>query len=76
MKQKFLMKSNRISINILGNKKNNNDILSYKLKKLIEQNDKLKNNLNEQIINNFKIKQEINYFKDIVKPMYRYASPW
>ena len=66
MKQKFLMKSNRISINILGNKKNNNNILSYKLKKLIEQNDKLKNNLNEQIINNFKLKQETNYFKDIV----------
>ena len=38
MKQKFLMKSNRISINILGNKKNNS----------------------------FKLKQETNYFKDIV----------
>ena len=63
MKKKLLKKSNRISLFIKGN--NNNIISNQKIKYLIEQNNNLKIKLSEFVINNTRLKKEINKYKDL-----------
>ena len=61
MQKKLLKKSNRISLFIRGN----NNISNQKINYLIEQNNNLKIKLSEFVINNTRLKKEINKYKDL-----------
>ena len=64
LKKSCLIKSNRISLVIKGNK-NNNFIYTKKLRELAEQNNRLKIKLSGFIVNNARLKKEINDCKDL-----------
>ena len=64
LKKSCLIKSNRISLVIKGNK-NNNFIYTKKLRELAEQNNRLKIKLSGFVVNNARLKKEINDCKDL-----------
>jgi len=64
LKRNCLIKSNRISLLIKGNR-NNNFIYTKKLRELAEQNNNLKIKLSGFVVNNARLKKEINNCKDL-----------
>jgi hypothetical protein len=65
LKRNCLIKSNRISLFIKGNGNCNNFIYTKKIKELAEQNNNLKIKLSGFVINNARLKKEINNCKDL-----------